>query len=429
VATPSIASIDTSVGAVVLVQVFPSDEPQEVACPGASLRSLPTATILPDRPAMPAASKPSREVAACVQPLPSRENQAVERVGPEPIQRPMITKPSFHDPTTLGMYDPPWPETPGRTSGAQVLPSVESHATPLPAATTSPVREATPAAISWPFAASMCIAVQVPPSCECQALAVTSVGELPRLLPTTTSPPCPSLAMPCATNLRPTTWNEPASDRWVHVEPSVVDQTVVTLALVPSMSTLLSRVVKYGPKSNSATGRAVALCQVTPYTLPVRLTLLTLLLSKEGWLGRATSKAVTIETVAVKPASPKTVRTLGRPTCAPRRPCRAATRCLPDRGAPAPPRPKSNPRPRPRLSRRDRESGWALVKRTLRAVASVPAWRGTASSSSAAGRDRAASGLLVPAPRRGGAAGVTMGAAVAGATVLPEGRPDRERRA
>src|ERR1035437_4123010 len=145
-------------------------------------------------------------------------------------------------------------------------PSVDSQATPLPAATTAPGREAPPATISWPPAESTSMGVQELPSRERQALATTSVGDDPRLWPMTTSPPWPSSEMPWATNRRPSVAKAPDPDRWFHVEPSVETQTVVVglavpAPVVPTMRRSLSRVVKYGPKSSLATGDFVAACQ------------------------------------------------------------------------------------------------------------------------------------------------------------------------
>src|ERR1035437_1294285 len=147
--TPSRATVERSVGAVLSVQVWPSDELHDAASPGeASPRSLPTATILPPTPATPAARNPPSEVVACVQSRRVDECQAVECAAPGPIQRPMITNPPFHEPTTLGVYEPPAVAAPGSTCGDHTRPSVHSHATPLPAATAAPGRETTPAAIS-----------------------------------------------------------------------------------------------------------------------------------------------------------------------------------------------------------------------------------------------------------------------------------------
>ncbi len=227
-ATPSRATVDRSVGAVVLVHVLPSVELQDAASPGAvALRSTPTATIVPFRPAMPRTSKPSSEVPACFQSRPVDEYHAAERVVLVSLERPMITNPPFHEPTARGVYVPVAVETPGRISGDQVRPSVESQATPFPAATTAPGREATPAIISWPAPDATCMGVQVLPSRECHAVAITSVGDDPRLLPMTTSPPWPSSERPCATNRRPPMAKAPEPDSWVHVEPSVEAQTVV----------------------------------------------------------------------------------------------------------------------------------------------------------------------------------------------------------
>ena len=103
--------------------------------------------------------------------------------------------------------------------------------------------------------------VQEVPSRECHAVASTSVAEDPRLLPMTTSPPWPSSEKPWATNRRPSMPNAPEPDRCVHVEPSVVAQTVVVEPVVATMSNWLSRVVKYGPKSSFVKGGLVALCQ------------------------------------------------------------------------------------------------------------------------------------------------------------------------
>ena len=103
-ATPSMATFGRSAGAVTLVQVMPSRELHEAASPGAvSLRSLPTATIAPATLEMPWVSNPSSDVLACTQSRPVGENQAAERVGPVPVQRPMITKPPDHSPTARGV--------------------------------------------------------------------------------------------------------------------------------------------------------------------------------------------------------------------------------------------------------------------------------------------------------------------------------------
>ena len=69
--------------------------------------------------------------------------------------------------------------------------------------------------------------VQDLPSRERQAVAATSVGEDPKLLPTATSPPLPSSEKPWATNRRPEMSNAPESETWLQVEPSADDQTVV----------------------------------------------------------------------------------------------------------------------------------------------------------------------------------------------------------
>jgi len=84
---------------------------------------------------------------------------------------------------------------PGRTWAVHVLPSVESQPRrcrpprPLPAGSDAAI-------ISWPPPESTCMSVQARPSRECQAVAMTSVGDEPRLLPMTTSPPWPSSEMP-----------------------------------------------------------------------------------------------------------------------------------------------------------------------------------------------------------------------------------------
>ncbi len=218
---------------------------------------------------MPRTSNPSKVVLACVQSCPSGENQAAERVVPVPFHSPTITKPPFHDPTARGMYVPADVVAPGSTWGDQERPSVDSQATPFPAATTAPGREATPAIISWPRAESISMGVHVAPLLECQALAITSVGDEPMLLPMTTSPPWPSSEKPWATNRRPPIANASDPDRWLHVDPSSVAQMVVadvTVPLeveltVPAMSKLWSSVVRYGPKSSLAAGVATALPQ------------------------------------------------------------------------------------------------------------------------------------------------------------------------
>src|SRR5450756_1132754 len=110
---------------------------------------------------------------------------------------------------------------------------MESQATPFPAATATPGRATTPPIISWPEALSTGIEVHVLPSRECQAMATTSVGLDPRLLPTATRPPLPSSEMPCATNRRlPPTSNAPDPERCVQVAPSVEAQTVVAAVVV-----------------------------------------------------------------------------------------------------------------------------------------------------------------------------------------------------
>src|ERR1035437_7191557 len=283
-ATPSIATVDRSVGAVDLTHVPPSVELQDAASAGAlSLRSMPTATTVPPRAAMPRTSNPASEVVACFQSRPVEEYHTAEVVVLVPLERPMITKPPSHEPTARGVNARPAVTAPGRTWAVQVLPSVESQATPLPAATTDPGREATPAIISWPPPESTCMSVQLRPSRECQAVAMTSVGDDPRLLPMTTSPPWPSSEMPWATNRRPSMPNAPEPDRWVHVVPSVEDQTVVVETeaaapiedeaedeapvveiVLPSMSSSLSRLVKYGPKSSLAAGGLAVPCQLMP---------------------------------------------------------------------------------------------------------------------------------------------------------------------
>jgi hypothetical protein len=113
---------------------------------------------------------------------------------------------------------------------------VESQATPFPAAIATPGRAATPPIISWPEALSTGIDVQLLPSRECQAIATTSVGLDPRLLPMATRPPLPSSEMPWATKRRLPTSKAPDAERCVQVAPSVEAQTVVVEPVVPSMS-------------------------------------------------------------------------------------------------------------------------------------------------------------------------------------------------
>ena len=171
------------------------------------------------------------------------------------------------------------------------------------------------------------------------------------LLPTTTNPPCPSSETPWATNRRPSMPKAPESDRWVHVEPSVVAHTVVveTVALdpvavelvVPTMRRSLSKVVKYGPKSILTSGGFVALPQLTPCTAPVGL-------APTGWLGRVMSSAETTATVAVRPAKPNRARRLGGPGRCRRRVQRSPARGVPREGTARPLRPSERPRPRPR---------------------------------------------------------------------------------
>jgi hypothetical protein len=106
-ATPSMATVVSSENAVDFVQVFPSDEDQDAARPGAvSLVSVPTATTWPFAPAMPRASKPSSEVAALAQSRPVAEYQAAEptvRVGPLPFHRPTMMKPPGQAVTALSV--------------------------------------------------------------------------------------------------------------------------------------------------------------------------------------------------------------------------------------------------------------------------------------------------------------------------------------
>jgi hypothetical protein len=106
-ATPSIATVVSSEKAVDFVQLLPSDDDQEAARPGAvSLVSVPTTTTWPLPPAMPRASKPSREVAALAQSRPDAEYQTDEplvRVGPVPFHRPTMMKPPGQAVTALSV--------------------------------------------------------------------------------------------------------------------------------------------------------------------------------------------------------------------------------------------------------------------------------------------------------------------------------------